>query len=86
LRIIFLHQWDRLFVTCVTFFFYEFIYSVNIRRKTFYHWKNNLAPTVQQRLLLTTLMMRKKFWQQLKTEPHIVAASLYDKAGNLFTQ
>jgi len=75
-----------LFVTCVTFFIYEFY----IFRKTTVEKLSTIGKIISANstaaLAFDNPDDAKEILAALNTEPHIVAACLYDKKGRLFTQ
>jgi signal transduction histidine kinase len=86
LRIVLLINGIILFVTCVTFFIYEFY----IFRKTTAAKLSTIGKIIAANstaaLAFDDTENAKEILGALKSEPHIVAACLYDKKGNLFTQ
>ena len=86
MRIIFLISGIVLLVTCVTFFIYEF-YAF---RKTTVEKLSTIGKIISANstaaLAFDNPDDAKEILVALKAEPHIVAAALYDKEGNLFSQ
>ena len=86
MRIIFLISGIVLLVTCVTFFIYEF-YAF---RKTTVEKLSTIGKIISANstaaLAFDDPDDAKEILTALKAEPHIVAAGLYDKDGNLFSQ
>ena len=86
MRIIFLISGLVLLVTCVTFFIYEF-YAF---RKTSVEKLSTIGKIISANstaaLAFDNPDDAKEILAALKAEPHIVAAGLYDKDGNLFSK
>ena len=86
MRIILLINGIVLFVICVTFFIYEFY----IFRKTTAEKLSTIGKIISANstaaLAFDNPGDAKEILAALKTEPHIVAACLYDKKGSLFTK
>lgn len=85
MRIIFLISGIVLLVTCITFFIYEF-YAF---RKTTVEKLSTIGKIISANstaaLAFDNQDDAKEILAALKTEPHIVAAGLYDKNGYLFS-
>lgn len=85
MRIIFLISGIVLLVTCITFFIYEF-YTF---RKTTVEKLSAIGKIISANstaaLAFDDPDDAKEILNALKAEPHIVAAGLYDKDGNLFS-
>jgi signal transduction histidine kinase len=86
MRIIFLISGIVLLVTCITFFIYEF-YAF---RKTTVEKLSTIGKIISANstaaLAFDNQDDAKEILAALKTEPHIVAAGLYDKNGYLFSR
>jgi len=86
LRIVFLINGIVLFVTCVTFFIYEFY----IFRKTTSEKLSTIGKIIAANSTAALAFQNaddaKEILAALKAEPHIVAASLYDKDGKIFSK
>lgn len=86
LRIILLINGIVLFVTCVTFFIYEYY----IFRKTTVEKLSTIGKILSANSTAALAFVNaddaKEILAALKTEPHIVAACLFDKNGNLFVK
>ncbi len=86
LRIIFIISSVVLFVTCVSFFIYEF-YAF---RKTTVEKLSTIGKIIAANstaaLAFQDADAAKEILGALKTEPHITGAALYDKDGRLFAQ
>ena len=86
MRIIFLISGMVLLVTCITFFIYEF-YAF---RKTTVEKLSTIGKIISANstaaLAFDNQDDAKEILAALKTEPHIVAAGLYDKDGYLFSR
>src|SRR5882762_10981616 len=86
LRIIFLISGVVLLVTCLTFFIYEFY----IFRKTTTEKLSTIGKIISLNstaaLAFDDPEAAKEILASLKTEPHIVAACLYNKEGKIFAQ
>ena len=86
LRIIFLINGIVLLVTCVTFFLYEYYtFRKSIKEKLSTIGKI-VSANSSAALAFDNADDAKETLAALKTEPHIVAACLYDKKGNLFAR
>jgi len=86
MRVIILISGVVLIVTCVTFFVYEF-YAF---RKTTTEKLSTIGKIISTNstaaLSFDDADGAKEILAALKAEPHIMAAALYDKDGNLFSQ
>src|SRR5688572_24632153 len=86
MRIIFLISGIVLLVTCITFFIYEF-YAF---RKTTVEKLSTIGKIISANstaaLAFDNQDDAKEILAALKTEPHIVAAGLYDENGYLFSR
>ena len=86
LRIVLLINGIVLFVTCVTFFVYE----LYIFRKTSTEKLSTIGKIISSNSTAALAFVNpddaKEILAALKTEPHIVAACLFDKDGNLFVK
>jgi signal transduction histidine kinase len=86
LRIIFIISSVVLFVTCVSFFIYEF-YAF---RKTTVEKLSTIGKIIGANstaaLAFQDADAAKEILAALKTEPHITGAALYDKEGKLFAR
>ena len=86
MRVIFLISGVVLLVTCVTFFAYEY-YTF---RQTTVEKLSTLGKIISSNSTAALAFENhddaKEILTALKAEPHIVAACLYDKDGNLFAQ
>ena len=85
-RIIFLISGAVLLVTCITFFVYEF-YAFRIATiEKLSTIGKIIAANSTATLAFDDREGAKEILAALRTEPHIVAAALYDEKGNLFSQ
>ena len=86
MRIIFLINGVVLMVTCVTFFIYEFYIFRKTSTEKLATIGKIIAANSTAALAFDNPDDAKEILAALKTEPHIVAAALYDTAGNLFSE
>src|SRR5688500_14880940 len=86
MRIIFLISGIVLLVTCITFFIYEFYAFRKTTAEKLSTIGKIIADNSTAALAFDNHDDAKEILAALKTEPHIVAAALYDKDGNLFSQ
>lgn len=85
-RIIFLITSVVLFVTCITFFLYEFYAFRKATTESLSTIGKIIASNSTAALAFENPGDAKEILAALKTEPHIVGAALYDGDGNLFSQ
>lgn len=85
LRIIFIISSVVLFVTCVSFFIYEFYAFRKTTVEKLSIIGKIIAANSTAALAFEDTGDAKEILAALKTEPHIVTAALYDKDGNLFS-
>lgn len=86
MRITFLISGVVLLVTCVTFFIYEFYAFRKTTTEKLSIIGKIIAANSTAALAFDNHDDAKEILAALKTEPHIVAAGLYDSDGNLFSQ
>jgi signal transduction histidine kinase len=85
MRVIFLISGMVIFITCITFLTYQFFTSKkNVLEKTSAIGKIISANSTAA-LAFQSADDAKEILAALKAEPHIIAAALYDKSGNLFS-
>jgi signal transduction histidine kinase len=85
MRVIFLISGMVIFITCITFLTYQFFTSKkNVLEKTSAIGKIISANSTAA-LAFQSPDDAKEILAALKAEPHIIAAALYDKSGNLFS-
>ena len=75
-----------LLVTCGTFFIYEFYAFRKTTTENLSTIGKIISANSTAALAFDDPDDAKEILAALKAEPHIVAASLYDSAGNLFSQ
>ncbi len=85
-RIIFLITSVVLLVTCITFFIYEFYAFRKTTTEKLSIIGKIIAANSTAALAFENPDDAKEILAALKTEPHIVAAALYDSEGKLFSQ
>lgn len=73
-------------MTCITFFIYEFYAFRNTTVEKLSAIGKIISANSTAALAFDDPDDAKEILSALKAEPHIVAAGLYDKEGNLFTQ
>lgn len=84
-RITFLITSVVLFVTCITFFLYEFYAFRKTTTESLSTIGKIIASNSTAALAFENPGDAKEILAALKTEPHIVGAALYDDDGNLFS-
>jgi signal transduction histidine kinase len=85
-RIIFLINGIVLLVTCITFFVYEYYIFRKSLRENLSTIGKIISFNSTAALAFDSPEDGKEILSALRSEPHIVAASLYDKDGKLFTE
>ena len=86
MRIMFLISGVVLLVTCLTFFIYEFYAFRKTTEEKLSTIGKIIAANSTAALAFDDPDAAKEILTALRTEPHIVAASLYDRNGKLFAQ
>ena len=86
MRIMFLISGTVLFVTCITFFIYEFYAFRKTTTEKLSTIGKIIAANSTAALAFANQEDAKEILAALKTEHNIVAAALYDSEGNLFSQ
>ncbi len=86
MRIIFLINGVVLSVICVTFFVYEIYIFRKATRERLSTIGRIISSNSTAALAFDNRDDAKEILAALKTEPHIVAACLFDQSGNLFSQ
>lgn len=86
MRIIFLISGVVLLVTCITFFIYEFYAFRKTTLEKLSTIGKIIAANSTAALAFDNAEDATEILSALQTEPHIVAAGLYDEDGNLFSK
>jgi CheY-like chemotaxis protein/signal transduction histidine kinase/HAMP domain-containing protein len=86
LRVIFLISGVVLFVTCATFFVYEFYSFRQSSKEKLSTIGKIISTNSTAALAFESHDDAREILSALKAEPHIIAACLYDKDGKLFSQ
>lgn len=75
-----------LMVTCISFFCYELYVFRNSTKEKLSTIGKIISANSTAALAFDNRQDAKEILQALRTEPHIIAAALYDKNGNLFSR